>query len=337
MSENTENHKRIAKNTLMLYFRMFFTMAISLYTSRVILEMLGVEDYGIYSAVAGVVVMFSFINSSMSSASSRFITMELGKGDPKGVQRVFSSSITAHIIVALIILLLAETFGLWFIDNKLVVPTDRFNVASILYQLSVVGIIISIILVPYNALIIAHERFSTYAYLDIFQSILKLVILYIIPLLGDDRLLTYGLLFFGASQLGTIIICIYCHVSFPTVKPKPIFDKSVLKEMLTFSGWDLYGNMSVMARTQGVNMLLNVFFGPLLNAASTLAASVQGAVGAFSNNVMAASRPQIFKLYAQKDYKASLNMMSQFMKISFTLMAMLSLPLLIETEYVLTL
>lgn len=314
---------------------MFLTMAISIYSSRVVLNVLGVEDYGIYNVVGGVVAMFSFLNGSMSSASARFLTMELRCKDGN-VQRMFSGSVTVHLIVAVIVFLLAETVGLWFLENKLIIPPERFNTARIIYQLSVLSAIRNITQVPYNALIIANEKFDVYAYIEILNVLLRLGILFVLPLINMDKLLLYGILVFSIALLIALIYRIYCRMRFPdSTKFTICKDKPLLKEMLSFSGWDLYGNMSVMARTQGVNMLLNMFFGPILNAAAGIATAVQGAVGAFASNVMTAVKPQIFKRYAAGEYESAIFLMTYYTKFSFILLSLLSLPLILETEYIL--
>lgn len=333
-----EHHgKRMVKNSLILYLRMFLTMGISLYSSRVVLNVLGIEDYGIYNVVGGVVAMFSFLNASMSSASARFLTMELGRNDGHGLDKMFSASITVHLIVAAIFFILAESIGLWFLEKKLVIPDGRMMIARVLYQLSVISVIRNITQVPYNSLIIAYERFGIYAYFEILNVLLKLGILFLLLFVHADKLLLYGILILGVSLLMAFIYRVYCKVYYPNAKFNICRDRKLLSEMLSFSGWDLYGNMSVTARTQGVNMLLNLFFGPILNAASGVASAVQTAVGSFTTNIMTAVKPQIFKRYASGNHKSAVELMFQYTKLSFVLLSVLSLPLLVKTEFVLKL
>lgn len=333
----SENTKRIAKNTAMLYIRMLFTMFVSLYTSRIVLNVLGVEEYGIYNVVGGVIVMFSFINVSMSSATSRFLTFELGKNSEKKLNQIFSGAMTIHIFIAILILILGETVGLWFLQNKLVIPEGRKFTALVVYQLSIISTIVNITQVPYNAAIIAHERMHVYAYIEILNTLLKLLIVYLLVWLGGDKLILYGILTLIVASLITLIYRIYCLRYFPECRYRFMWDKSLLIPMLSFSGWDLYGNMSVVGRTQGVNMLLNIFFGTVLNAANGVANQVQAAVMSFSGNVLTAVRPQIVKNYATGNISYMVMLINNTAKFTFLLLWGISLPLLLETHFVLKL
>ncbi|MGL4519396.1 MAG: lipopolysaccharide biosynthesis protein [Phocaeicola sp.] len=332
---NSANNKRIAKNTLLLYLRMFIGMSVSLYTSRVVLNALGVDDYGIFNVVGGVVAMFSFINSSMGSATSRFLTFGIGKGDQEELRNIFSTALIVHIIIAGVIFVLGETVGLWFLENKLVISPERMNTARILYQFSILSTVIGITQVPYNALIIAHERMNIYAYMELLNVFIRLGVVWILLAFNGDRLLLYATLTLLTSTMFAIAYRAYCIRSFTESRFKLIIDKPVLSNMLSFSGWDLYGNMSVVARTQGVNMLINVFFGTAMNAAAGIAGSVQGSVMAFASNILTAIRPQIVKSYASGDYKYMSTLIYNASKYSFILLLLLSLPLMIEMPYVL--
>ena len=332
-----ENNKRIAKNTLFLYFRMLFTMGVSLYTSRVVLATLGVEDFGIYGVVGSVVLMFSFLNLSMSGATSRFLTFALGKGDNEELQKIFSAALTIHFIIALVILILAETMGLWFLENKLVIAPERMNAARVVYQLSIISTMITIIQVPYNAVIIAHERMKVYAYVEILNTSLKLGVVYLLVIADWDKLIVYAALLLIVSICIASVYKLYCIKHFEESKYTFIWDKKILYPMLSFSGWDLYGNLSTIARTQGVNMLLNIFFGTVLNAANSIAIQVQSAVGAFANNIIIAIRPQIVKSYAANDYQYTKNIVLNAAKYIYILLLILSLPLIIEMHFVLNL
>lgn len=338
MSEASGNNKRIAKNTLLLYLRMFIAMGVSLYTSRVVLNVLGVEDFGIYNVVAGVVVMFSFINASMSSATSRFLTFEIGLGTDNinNLKKVFSSSLTVHLIIVLVIFILAETIGLWFLENKLVIASERMDAARWVYQLSIISALISIMQVPYNAAIIAHERMGVYAYIEIANVILKLLIVYILTIALGDKLITYGLLMLLLSIIITALYKIYCTRYFDECRFKIKWDKQYIYPMLSFSGWDLYGNMSVVARAQGVNMLLNMFFGAALNAAAGIAMQVQNTVLNFASNVFMAVRPQIVKSYASGNIDYMLKLVYNTSKYTYLLLLILSLPIILETHFVLS-
>lgn len=333
----SENTKRIAKNTVMLYIRMLFTMFVSLFTSRIVLNVLGVEEYGIYNIVGGIIVMFSFINISMSSATSRFLTFELGKNSEKKLNQIFSGTMTIHIFIAILVLILGETIGLWFLQNKLVIPDGRKFAALIVYQLSIISAIVNITQVPYNAAIVAHERIHIYAYIEILNTLLKLLIVYLLVWLGGDKLILYGVLTLIIASIVALIYRIYCLRYFPECRYRFVWNIKFLKPMLSFSGWDLYGNMSVVGRTQGVNVLLNLFFGTVLNAANGVANQVQAAVMSFSGNVLMAVRPQIVKNYATGNINYMITLINKTSKFTYLLLWCISLPLLLETHFVLKL
>ena len=331
----TENTKRLAKNTLALYFRMLLSMVVSLYTSRVVLNTLGVVDYGIYNVVGGIVAMFGFLNASMSGATARFLSFELGKGDFLQLKKTFSSALIIHIGIALIILIIAETFGLWFLNHKLVIPVDRMYAAQWVYQFSILSTLITITQAPYNASIIAHEKMTIYAYVEILNVTLKLLIVYLLVIGNFDKLVLYGFLIFTVSFLIALIYRLYCIRYFGECHFHWIWDVSILKPMLTFSGWDLYGNMCVTFKQQGLNMLLNIFWGPLLNSANGVATSVQGAILGFSSNIIMAAKPQIIKSYAESNIHHMKMLIYRLAKYSCVLMICISVPLIIEMETVL--
>lgn len=330
-------HKTIAKNTIMLYVRMILNMAISLYTSRVVLRTLGVEDFGIYGVICGVLTMLSFLNASMSGATSRFLTYELGKGNAKRLAETFSTSLIVHIIVALVIAIICETVGIWFISNKLVIPEARLHAAHIVFQLSVLSMFVSVTQVPYNSSLFSHERMDVYAYVEIANSIMKLLIVYLLVIGNFDKLILYAILNFCVTLLIALVYRFYCVRHFSECNFHWVFDKSLLKSMLSFSGWDLYGNLSVMARTQGVNMLLNMFFGPIMNAATEIATKVQTIVMNLATNVSIATRPQIVKKYAQDNHEEMICLMRDGARLTFVLMMLFSVPLMCEIHYILVL
>lgn len=335
MDSHAENTKRIAKNTLMLYVRMLFSMLVSLYTSRVVLNTLGVEDYGIYNVVGGVVGMLGFLNASMSGATSRFLTFELGRGDSIRLKETFSSALIIHISIALIVFVIAETAGLWFLENKLVIPESRMTAAHIVYQLSIFSTMLGITQVPYNATIIAHEEMNVYAYVEILNVCLRLLIVYLL-IIGDfDKLILYAILLFLVSLLVIGIYRFYCIFHYKETKFHFLWRKDILKPMLNFSGWDLYGNISVMFRQQGVNMLMNMFIGPIVNAASAIANSVGGVVMSFVGNVVTAFRPQIIKSYAAKDYNEMFRLINFAVKIISVLFLMIAIPIIFEMHFIL--
>ena len=337
MSDTSANNKRIAKNTLLLYVRMLFMMAISLFTSRVILGTLGVEDYGIQNVVGGIVAMFGFLNGSMSSATQRYITFALGKGDKDRLQTVFCTALQIHALIAVIIVLLGETVGLWFLYNKMQLPADRMDAAFWVLQCSIVSTVVMIVSVPYNACIIAHEKMSAFAYISVLEAVLKLVIVYLLLVFPYDKLIVLAILSLIVQLFIRFCYSIYCHRHFDETKYKHVWDKSLFKEMNSFAVWSLWGNLSVVLYTQGLNMILNVFFGPVVNAARAIAVQVQTTVQQFVGNFQMALNPQITKNYASGNLEQMHSLMFRSACFSFLLLFFISLPVLLETEFVLTL
>lgn len=335
MTNTTETNKRIAKNTLLLYFRMLFMMAVSLYTSRVVLNALGVEDFGIYNVVGGVVAMFGFLNSAMSTSTQRYITFELGRNDFKQLNKVFNISISIHAFISIAILILAETVGLWFLYHKMTIPIERMDAALWAYQGAIASTIVLIMSVPYNATIIAHEKMSAFAYISVLEVVLKLIIVYLL-LIGDfDKLKLYAVLMFTVQLIIRFIYGNYCKRHFPETKILFCKDWTLFKNMLAFAGWNLWGNCAYIAFTQGVNILLNMFFGPAVNAARGIAVQVQSAVNQFSSNFQTALNPQITKSYATGDYAYMHKLIFRSSKFTFFLLLFLSLPIQLETETIL--
>lgn len=335
-SQTSDNNKRIAKNTLFLYFRMLFMMAISLFTSRVVLNTLGVEDYGIYNVVGGIVAMFGFINGSMSSATQRYITFALGKGDKSRLQTVFSTTLQIHTLIAGVIVLLGETVGLWFLYNKMQIPADRMNAAFWVLQASIISTVIMIISVPYNADIVAHEKMSAFAYISILEVVLKLAIVYMLVMSSFDKLILYGFLLLAVQILIRFCYSVYCNKHFEETRYKHVWDKKLFKEMTEFAGWSMFGNLAAVLFGQGLNMLLNVFFGPVVNAARGIAVQVQNAVQQFVGNFQMALNPQITKTYAKGELSEMHKLMFRSARFSFFLLFFLSLPVLFETDFILT-
>lgn len=335
-TQTSDNNKRIAKNTLLLYFRMLLMMAVSLFTSRVVLNTLGVEDFGIYSVVGGVVGMFVFINNSMSSATQRYITFALGKGDKNRLQTVFSTTLQIHSLIAVIIVLLGETVGLWFLYNKMQIPADRMDAALWVMQCSIVSMVVMIVSVPYNADVIAHEKMSAFAYISILEVVLKLAIVYLLLVFSYDKLILYAILILMIQILIRFCYSIYCNKHFEETRYKHVWDKKLFKEMTGFAGWNLFGNMAGVLFGQGLNMLLNVFFGPVVNAARAVAVQVQGAIQQFVGNFQTALNPQITKTYATGELNEMHRLMFRSARFSFYLLFFLSLPVLYETDFILT-
>lgn len=334
--ENSTN-KTIAKNTLFLYFRMMFTMAVALFTSRVVLQKLGVEDYGIYQTVGGVVSLLSFINGALSTGSSRFLTFELGAGNFDKLKRTFSTTLTVHIGLALFIVLVAETVGLWFVYNKLVIPADRLDAAVYAYHLSILASFFSITQVPYGAIIISHEKMNIYAYMSIIDVSAKLSIVYFLSIGTWDKLIIYSTLY-CVIQIGMAIFYrIYCIRQFPESRYKFIIDKDILKHILGYTGWNLFANTAISLITQGTIVLINMFFNPSVVAARAIANQVNMAANQFVNNFRIAANPQIVKRYAVGDYDGSKRLLLSSTKYSYFMSLALCLPVCLVAKTLLKL
>lgn len=318
-----------------MYLRMLFSLSVSLYTSRVVLQELGVEDFGIYSVVGGVVAMFSFLNSSMSAATSRFFNFEIGQqGD---VQAVFTSALIIHLFIATLVFVAGSGLGYSVIFEHLNLDVTRLEAAKWVYGLSLLTACMAIVQVPYSAMIVSYEHFKAFAYLDMLAVLLKLVAVYFLNTIGEDKLIAYAALVFCASFTIFIGNMYYVMTKFDVRHLQSRADFVLIKKMFSFSGWDLYGNASVIARTQGVNILLNLFFGALLNAANGIAMQVQGAVMSFATSALAAVKPQIVKSYATGDYQRTTFLVLNAAKFTYIILLMVSLPLILEMDYVLSL
>ena len=337
MSDTSSANKRIAKNTLVLYVRMLFTMGISLFTSRVILQTLGVEDYGISSVVGGVISMFTFINAAMVSSTQRYLNFELVRGDANQLRSVFSTSLQIHALIALAIIVLSETVGLWFLNEKLVIPEARMTAAMWVYQCSILSCAVSIMSTPYNAVIVAHEKMSAFAYISILDVSLKLLVVYLLVVLPFDKLIILAILNLLVQLFIRYIYTIYCHRHFPESYFQFWFNKTLFKEMFGFAGWSFWGNLAAILYTQGLNMMLNIFFGPIVNAARGIAVQVQSAVQQFVGGFQTALNPQITKNYASNNLPQMHSLMFRSARFSFLLLFFLSLPVLMETNFILTL
>lgn len=331
----SKNTRRIAKNTAMLYIRMLLIMAVTLYTSRVILHVLGVEDYGIYNVVGGVVAMLGFLNASLGGASSRFITFALGKEKPEEVKEVFSTVLCIHFILAGIVVLLGETVGLWFVYHKLVIPTERMTAVLWVYHCAILTTVVSIISVPYNALIIAHERMSAFAYISVVEVGLKLLIVWLLVYLPGDKLIIYAVLYLLVQVVVRIIYSYYCSRRFVECRTILIWNRRLVSEIAVYAGWTVNGNFAVIGYTQGINILLNLFFGPIINAARAIAVQVQVAIMTFVQNFQTAIRPQIIKSYAVSDLLYMHTLIIAASKYGFFLMLLLAFPILLYTPVIL--
>lgn len=335
-NQNTrENNTRIAKNTLMLYARMILLMVISLYTSRVILDTLGIEDYGINNVVAGVITMLSFITGSMSCAVTRFLTVAIGEGDPENSKKIFGSLLLIQVILAAIIVVFGETFGLCFVMNKLVIPENRMVAAMWVYQFSILSSVIGVLMVPYNAAIIAHEKMKAFAYISIFDTVLKLVIVYMLVISPIDKLITYAVLFFCISCVDQIIYFTYCAKNFNETRTNLVYEPKKFKEIFGFSGWVVTGYLAIFGATQGLNILLNMFFGAAINAARGVAVQVQTIALSFGRNFQTALNPQLIKSYASGNYEYSYTLLNASTKYTYFMLLFICLPLMLEAPLVL--
>lgn len=314
---------------------MLFTMAVSLYTSRIILQVLGVEDFGIYNVVGGVVSMFSLISGALSSAIMRFMTFELGTGNKENLKKVFSSAVTIQIGFAFIIIVLAEAIGVWFLNVKMNIPEARINAANWVFQFSLLTFAINLISIPYNASIIAHEKMSAFAYISVFETIGKLVLAFLIMVSPIDKLVFYALLICSMAFIIRFIYGAYCKRNFEECSYKFVVDKVLLKKMFSFAGWNFIGSSSAILRDQGGNVILNLFCGPIANAARGISTQVNSAVYGFALNFMTALNPQIIKSYANKDLKYMMTLIVQGSRFSCYLLLILSLPILINTQTIL--
>lgn len=331
------NNKRIAKNTIFMYFRMFFMMVIALFTSRINLQSLGIQDYGIYNVVGGFVAMFSVSSNSFSAAIQRFIAYELGKGNKERLNLVFSTSVTIQIIIAIILMVLAEIIGMWFVCNKMILPGERVYAATWVLHCSVITFGIGLISVPYNAAIVAHERMSAFAYISIYEVISKLLICYLLFVSPIDKLITWAIMLALLQLSVRVIYGLYCGRNFEECQYKPILDKQMFKEIASYAGWSSFGLVALTCYTQGLNLILNLFFGPIVNAARGIAVQVQNAVQGFSTNFQLAMNPQIIKSYAQHEFDRLCTLLHAGTRFSYYLLLLLSLPIVLETPQILSL
>ena len=328
------NNKRIAKNTLLLYFRMFLTMGVSLFTVRVVLKTLGVEDYGVYNAIGGVVLSLSFISGVLANASQRFFAIEVGKKDITNLKSVFSTIFLTYVFVAIIIIIIAETLGFWFVFNKMVIPPDRIIAAHWVYQLSIATFIVSILINPFQAIIISREDMNVYAYVSILESVLKLLLVYLLLFFSFDKLQLYAILMFFAGLITNSAYFIISRRRYHETHFNITWNTQMFKSVFSYSSWTLFGSIAFIFNSQGINILLNVFFGPVANAAYAIGNQVKAAVNSFSSNFFTAIRPPIIKSYAKQDYEYMDKLFYFSTKTIFSLLFVIILPLFLETEYV---
>lgn len=336
MIETSVNNRRIAKNTLFLYCRQLVTMAVSLYTVRVVLDVLGAEDYGIYNVIGGIVSLFSFLSGTMASATQRFLSFEMGKKEDRSLNHVFSVSMYTYLLMVGIILLLSETVGLWFVNNQLTIPIERLAAANFVYQSSILSFIVTLLCIPYNASIIAMERMNVFAYSSLVDAMLKLAIVWLLPCIAVDHLKIYAILMFIVITSVQLYYVWYCKRYFDFCRYKHSKDKSLFRSMLSFAGWNMIGALANILRGQGLNVLINLFFNPVLNAAYGIALQVNNAITNFTNNFYTAVRPQLVKLYAGGNTKGMLDLGYQSSRFAFYLMLVIIVPIMLDTEEILS-
>lgn len=334
MPNTSANDKRIAKNTLLLYFRMLLILIVTLFTSRVILDRLGVTDYGIYNVVGGIVTMLGFLNSSMSNAVQRFLSFEMGKNNKERVNRIFNVSLLAHGGIALFVFITTEIIGVWYLNTYMNIPTDRMDAANWVLQCSILTTLFTIMQVPYNAIIISKEQMGIYAYISILEVILKLLIVYLLAIANIDKLKLYSVLSMAVTISVTVTYRLYCMRKYDETKFCFIKDWDLLKQLVGFASWNMLGEITWIFTGQGVNIILNSFFGPTINAARGLAEQVNGAVNRFVVNFQTAVNPQLIKNYASDQLDEMKNLLYRSTRFSYYLLYILSLPLMLKMDYV---
>ena len=334
-SQTTDNNKRIAKNTLLLYFRMLLMMFVTLFTSRVVLDKLGVTDYGIYNVVGGVVAMLGFLNSSMSNAVQRYLSFEIGKNNDKGVNRIFNVSLLAHVGIAAFVFIALEIAGVWYLNTHMNIPTDRMDAANWVLQCSIFTTLFTIVQVPYNAIIISKEQMGIYAYISILEVILKLLVVYMLAIGNFDKLKLYSILVMVVTIGIMMVYRFYCARKYSEAKFRFVKDWYLLKQIVGFASWNMLGELAWVFTGQGVNIILNSFFGPVVNAARGLADQVNGAVNRFVANFQTAVNPQLIKSYASDQLEEMKRLLYRSTRFSYYLLLALSLPIILKMDFVL--
>lgn len=335
MSNTSANNKRIAKNTLLLYVRMLLMMVVTLYTSRIVLDKLGITDYGIYNVVGGIVSMLGFLSGAMGNAVQRYLSFEIGKGDKKRVNHVFNVSLLAHVIIAIIVLIIMEFLGVWYLNTYMNIPVERLDAANWVLQCSILTTMFTIVQIPYNAIIIAKEQMGIYAYISILEVVLKLVVVYLLVIGHFDRLKLYSVLNMVVTIGILMIYRIYCVKKYNEARFKFVKDIETLGELISFAGWNMLGELAWVFTGQGVNIMLNLFFGPVVNAARGLADQVNGAVSRFVNNFQIAINPQLIKTYATDQLDDMKKLLYRGIRFSYYLLFLLSMPLILNMDYIL--
>lgn len=334
-NQSSDSNKRIAKNTLFLYMRMFVMMLTALFTSRIVLDVLGAADYGLNNVIGGVVVLFSFLNSAQLSATQRFLNFHLGRKDYKQTNVVFCMSLNTYMLLSVLVVILGETVGLWFVNTQLNIPPERMYAAQWVYQFTLVQFVINLLRISYNASIIAYERMNFFAYVSLVEVISKLLVVYLLYITTFDKLIFYSFLYTVVPLVITIVYKLYCNRNFDTTKYKAIWDKKTFKKMFSFSGWSLFGSLANLAAQQGLNILINIFYGVTVNAAAGIANQVSNNVYGFISNFQTAFQPQIVKTYAAKEVERFHKLIFQTSKFSYFMVIVLVLPILFTIDGIL--
>lgn len=329
------NSSRIAVNTFLLYLRSLIVLLISLYTSRVVLRVLGVEDYGIYNVVGGVIAMLSFLNSSMSASFQRFFNYEMGKRNEEKITKLFQTSLSVQLLFSVGIVLVAETIGFWFLNTKLVIAPERMIAANWIYQASIISFVLTVYQAPFNAMVISYEKMNIFAFISILDAVLKLVVVFLLDCLDGDKLIVYAYLATSISVINISLYAIICKLKFSTCKIALCWNKNDMKSLLNFGGWGMVASLSYTLKSQGINIVLNLFFGTVVNAARGIAYQILSAVEQFTKSFTTSFRPQLTKSYAQGDFDYLFRLYFSASKLSFYMLWCLSLPIIMETPAIL--
>lgn len=335
MKDNKPANSRIAKNSILMGIRMVIVLLISLYTTRVVLSTLGVIDYGIYNVVCGFVGMFTFLNASMSNATQRFYNFELGRNGIEGASKVYHSSVLIQLTLSIILVLLIEAIGVWYLYNKMVLPNERIAAAFWIMQFSIISFFLTFMKVPFSAAVMAHEKMDFYAVLGIFDTLLKLVAVVLLPYIAYDRLITYGALYLLVTVVDFVLFVIYSRHNFSEIGSKFTNNKELTKDILSFTGWNLFGSFSMMMKEQGLSMIMNLFFGPIVNAARGIANQINSAISGFIFNITTPVKPQVVQSYAVGDIDRTIQLTFSMCKLSCYFYYMMALPVCLEIDFIL--
>ena len=332
-----ESNRRIAKNSVYMSIRMIIVLIISLYTTRVVLNVLGVDDYGVYNVVAGFVSMFAFLNNALSSSTQRFYNFELGRNGVEGARVVYCASLVIHLLLAIVVVIISEAIGIWYINHKMVLPDGRLRAAETVFHFSVLSLFISIITTPFTAAVIAHEKMDFYAIVGVLEACIKLAVALALPFILGDKLIWYGALFVLIAVQSFLLSFIFCKLNFVEMKRGGKVPRSLYNDMLSFSGWSVLGSLAYVLREQGVDLLLNSFFGTIVNAARGVANQVNGALQGFINSLSISTRPQVIQSYAQGNLSRTWSLTFTISKVTCLFFFMMSLPICLEVDCILRL